>query len=146
VPVELRHTRNMAATKTRLALASQVEARAASPSPQLDKTQAFRSPAVWTSCTWPACFSFHIQAPTRLRIVTSSSTSSGLSPLNQIRPVGLAPDGVLTATGLPTFQPNNNQYEGRLRIQRANMAVSALPLLAALTPAEHKIKREQRAS
>ncbi|MGH6851454.1 MAG: porin, partial [Methylocella sp.] len=39
--------------------------------------------------------------------------------LNQTRPAGLAPDSTLTAAGLPAFQPNNNQYEGRLRIQRA---------------------------
>ncbi|HEV7909537.1 MAG TPA: porin, partial [Methylocella sp.] len=39
--------------------------------------------------------------------------------LNETRPVGLAPDKTLTATGLPAFQSNNNQYEGRLRIQRA---------------------------
>ena len=39
--------------------------------------------------------------------------------LNQTRPVGLAPDSTLTKTGLPAFQSNNNQYEGRVRIQRA---------------------------
>jgi hypothetical protein len=39
--------------------------------------------------------------------------------LHQTRPVGLVPDAVLTATGLPAFQPNASQYEGRLRIQRA---------------------------
>jgi hypothetical protein len=39
--------------------------------------------------------------------------------LNQTRPVGLASDKTLTANGLPAFQPNNNQYEGRLCIQRA---------------------------
>jgi hypothetical protein len=39
--------------------------------------------------------------------------------VNQLRPVGLAPDAVLNAVGLPTFQPNTNQYEGRLRVQRA---------------------------
>jgi hypothetical protein len=39
--------------------------------------------------------------------------------LNQTRPVGLAPDSTLTAAGLPAFQSNNTQYEGRLRIQRA---------------------------
>jgi hypothetical protein len=39
--------------------------------------------------------------------------------LNETRPVGLAPDSTLTKAGLPAFQPDNNQYEGRLRIQRA---------------------------
>jgi Porin subfamily len=39
--------------------------------------------------------------------------------LNQTRPVGLAPNSALTAAGLPAFQSNNNQYESRLRIQRA---------------------------
>ena len=39
--------------------------------------------------------------------------------LNQARPVGLAPNSALTAAGLPAFQSNNNQYESRLRIQRA---------------------------
>jgi hypothetical protein len=39
--------------------------------------------------------------------------------LNQSRPTGLAPDAVLNAAGLPSFQANANQYEGRLRIQRA---------------------------
>jgi Porin subfamily len=39
--------------------------------------------------------------------------------LSQTRPVGLAPDSTLTAAGLPAFQPNNNQYSTRLRIQRA---------------------------
>ena len=39
--------------------------------------------------------------------------------VNQSRPVGLAPDVVLATVGLPTFQPNTNQYEGRIRVQRA---------------------------
>jgi Porin subfamily len=39
--------------------------------------------------------------------------------LNETRPVGLAPDSTLTAAGLPAFQSNKTQYEGRLRIQRA---------------------------
>jgi len=39
--------------------------------------------------------------------------------LNRARPVGLAPNSALTAAGLPAFQSNNNQYESRLRIQRA---------------------------
>jgi hypothetical protein len=39
--------------------------------------------------------------------------------LNQTRPAGLASDAALTAAGLPSFQPNTSQYEGRLRIQRA---------------------------
>ena len=39
--------------------------------------------------------------------------------LNQSRPAGLASDAVLNAAGLPAFQPNTNQYEGRLRVQRA---------------------------
>ena len=39
--------------------------------------------------------------------------------VNQTRPAGLAPDFVLNAAGLPSFQPNTNQYEGRLRVQRA---------------------------
>jgi hypothetical protein len=39
--------------------------------------------------------------------------------LNETRPVGLAPISALTAAGLPAFESNNNQYEGRLRIQRA---------------------------
>ncbi|MDQ6869692.1 MAG: porin [Pseudomonadota bacterium] len=39
--------------------------------------------------------------------------------LHQTRPVGLAPDAVLTATGLPAFRPDTSQYSGRLRIQRA---------------------------
>ena len=39
--------------------------------------------------------------------------------LNETRPVGLAPNAVLNANGLPAFQSNNNQYEGRLRVQRA---------------------------
>lgn len=39
--------------------------------------------------------------------------------LNQTRPAGLAPDAVLTATGLSAFKPNFSQYEGRLRVQRA---------------------------
>ena len=39
--------------------------------------------------------------------------------VNQSRPVGLAPDAVLNAAGLPSFEANTNQYEGRLRVQRA---------------------------
>jgi hypothetical protein len=39
--------------------------------------------------------------------------------LNHTRPVGLAPDSVLTATGLPAFKPATSQYAIRLRIQRA---------------------------
>lgn len=42
------------------------------------------------------------------------------SHLNQTRPAGLAPDAVLNAAGLPSsYEVNTNQYEGRLRIQRA---------------------------
>ena len=37
----------------------------------------------------------------------------------QTRPAGLASNTVLEAAGLPAFQSNANQYEGRLRIQRA---------------------------
>ncbi len=43
----------------------------------------------------------------------------GYVHLNETRPVGLAPNAVLSARGLPAFQSNNNQYEGRLRVQRA---------------------------
>ena len=39
--------------------------------------------------------------------------------VTQSRPVGLASDAVLNAAGLPSFQANTNQYEGRLRVQRA---------------------------
>jgi Porin subfamily len=39
--------------------------------------------------------------------------------VNQTRPAGLPPDFVLNAAGLPSLQPNTNQYEGRLRVQRA---------------------------
>jgi Porin subfamily len=39
--------------------------------------------------------------------------------LNQTRPVGLAPDAVLTAIGLSAFKPATSQYSTRLRIQRA---------------------------
>ncbi|HET6376340.1 MAG TPA: porin, partial [Methylocella sp.] len=39
--------------------------------------------------------------------------------LNQMRPAGLAPDPVLTANGLPAFEPNTTIYEGRLRVQPA---------------------------
>ena len=44
--------------------------------------------------------------------------------INQSRPVGLAPDAVLNAVGLPAFQANTNQYEGRLRVQRATFMQS----------------------
>jgi Porin subfamily len=39
--------------------------------------------------------------------------------LNESRPAGLASNAVLNAAGLPAFQANTNQYEGRLRLQRA---------------------------
>jgi len=39
--------------------------------------------------------------------------------LNQTRPAGLASDALLNESGLPSFQANTNQYEGRLRVQRA---------------------------
>lgn len=42
--------------------------------------------------------------------------------LNQTRPVGPAPDlgpASTTAAGLPKFQGNTSEYEGRLRVQRA---------------------------
>lgn len=39
--------------------------------------------------------------------------------VTQTRPTGLASDAVLTAAGLPAFQSTTNEYEGRLRIQRA---------------------------
>lgn len=35
------------------------------------------------------------------------------------RPAGLAPDTVLEFVGLPGFQGSSNQYEGRVRVQRA---------------------------
>ncbi|PNG25205.1 porin [Methylocella silvestris] len=37
----------------------------------------------------------------------------------QTRPVGLAPDAVLTSVGLPAYRGSTNEYEGRLRVQRA---------------------------
>ncbi|WP_026605993.1 porin [Methylocapsa acidiphila] len=39
--------------------------------------------------------------------------------LTQSRPVGLASDTQLINAGLPAFKANSNEYEGRLRIQRA---------------------------
>ncbi|HXW72228.1 MAG TPA: porin, partial [Methylocella sp.] len=39
--------------------------------------------------------------------------------VDESRPAGLAPNSVLQASGLPAFQSNTNQYEGRLRLQRA---------------------------
>jgi len=39
--------------------------------------------------------------------------------LNQTRPTGLTPDFTLSAAGIPALQVNTNQYEGRLRVQRA---------------------------
>ena len=39
--------------------------------------------------------------------------------LNQMPPVGLAPDPVLAATGLSAFKPATSQYSGHPRIQRA---------------------------
>jgi hypothetical protein len=35
------------------------------------------------------------------------------------RPVGLAPDSVLKSVGLPGYKGSENEYEGRLRVQRA---------------------------
>lgn len=37
----------------------------------------------------------------------------------QTRPVGLATDAQLNAVGLPGFRANANEYEGRIRVQRA---------------------------
>jgi hypothetical protein len=34
-------------------------------------------------------------------------------------PAGLAPNPALNAAGLPSFQPNQNLFEGRIRVQRA---------------------------
>ncbi|WOJ89924.1 porin [Methylocapsa polymorpha] len=39
--------------------------------------------------------------------------------VTQSRPVGLAGDSLLTAAGLPAFRPVTNEYEGRIRVQRA---------------------------
>jgi hypothetical protein len=39
--------------------------------------------------------------------------------VTQSRPVGLAPDFALQQVGLPTFRGSNNEYEGRVRVQRA---------------------------
>jgi len=39
--------------------------------------------------------------------------------LNQTRPTGPAPDFTFSAAGIPALQVNTNQYEGRLRVQRA---------------------------
>lgn len=39
--------------------------------------------------------------------------------VNQTRPAGLAPDPVLNSAGLPSFRATNNEYEGRIRVQRA---------------------------
>jgi hypothetical protein len=38
---------------------------------------------------------------------------------NETRPAGLASDTVLRAQGLPGFKGSNNEYEGRIRVQRA---------------------------
>ena len=37
----------------------------------------------------------------------------------QTRPVGLAPDAVLNNQGLPSWRGSENEYEGRIRVQRA---------------------------
>jgi hypothetical protein len=37
----------------------------------------------------------------------------------QTRPVGLAPDNVLKSVGLPSWRGSNNEYEGRVRVQRS---------------------------
>ncbi|HTV34309.1 MAG TPA: porin [Methylocella sp.] len=39
--------------------------------------------------------------------------------LDPARPTGLAPDFTFSAAGIPALQVNTNQYEGRLRVQRA---------------------------
>jgi hypothetical protein len=39
--------------------------------------------------------------------------------VDQTRPVGLAPDARLEANGLPAWRGSENEYEGRVRIQRA---------------------------
>lgn len=39
--------------------------------------------------------------------------------LDQSRPAGLASNSVLNAAGLPSFQSNSNEFEGRIRVQRA---------------------------
>ncbi len=39
--------------------------------------------------------------------------------VTQSRPTGLAPNSLLTASGLPAFSSTTSEYEGRLRIQRA---------------------------
>ncbi len=37
----------------------------------------------------------------------------------QTRPVGLAPDAILNNQGLPSWRGSENEYEGRIRVQRA---------------------------
>jgi hypothetical protein len=39
--------------------------------------------------------------------------------LDQSRPAGLAPNATLNSAGLPSFQSNTNEFEGRIRVQRA---------------------------
>jgi hypothetical protein len=39
--------------------------------------------------------------------------------LNETRPVGLATNATLSAAGLPTWKSNQDQVEGRVRVQRA---------------------------
>jgi hypothetical protein len=39
--------------------------------------------------------------------------------VTQNRPAGLAPDFVLKSIGLPSWRGSNNEYEGRVRVQRA---------------------------
>jgi hypothetical protein len=39
--------------------------------------------------------------------------------VQQTRPVGLASDTVLNTVGLPSWRGSNNEYEGRVRVQRA---------------------------
>ncbi|VTZ27441.1 Porin [Methylocella tundrae] len=39
--------------------------------------------------------------------------------VSQSRPAGLAPDSVLNSVGLPGFKGSENEYEGRVRVQRA---------------------------
>jgi len=35
------------------------------------------------------------------------------------RPAGLAPNSVLNSVGLPSYRGTTNEYEGRVRVQRA---------------------------
>ena len=73
----------------------------------LSASQTLKPTRIGTNLVWTPIKGFDIGAEFMYVNVTQS------------RPVGLASDAALNSVGLPSWRGTENEYEGRVRIQRA---------------------------